>query len=177
MSMRWNYMPKALCLIQITAEHQDCPCFTVFITIKTSSQNISITLSQISLKLHEHRGCYWRKKLPWTILEEQFPVPRNTAASKIGDGVISLLWQLRCHCKPDHNKFSPSFTTVVAIFTHYMNVGFGKQTFTEFWHVCLEQNNCHAFMFFWRCCSKRLSFISKCSRNKRKTKEMFKYIA
>ena len=37
---------------------------------------------------------------------------------------------------------------MVAIFPHYMNVGFGKQTFTEFWHVCLEQNNRHAFMFF-----------------------------
>ena len=44
-------MSKALCFIQITAEHQDCPCFTVFITIKTSSQNISIALLQIPLKL------------------------------------------------------------------------------------------------------------------------------
>ena len=159
MSMRWSYMPKALCLIQITAEHQDCPCFTVFITIKTSSQNISITLSQISRRLLEQK------------------VSVNDFGTVPGKGVLSLLWQLRCHCNPDHNKFSPSFTTVVAIFTHYMNVGFGKQTFTEFWHVCLEQNNRHAFMLFWRCCSKRLSFISKCSRNKRKTKEMFKYIA
>ena len=24
----------------------------------------------------------------------------------IGDGVISLLWQLRCRCNPGHNKFS-----------------------------------------------------------------------
>ena len=71
----------------------------------------------MSLKLHEHWGGYWRKKLPWMILEEQFPVPRNTAASKIGNSVISLLWQLRCHCNPDHNKFHLfSNTTVVAIF-------------------------------------------------------------
>ena len=112
-------MSKALRLVQITVEHQDCPFFTVFLTIKTSSQNISITLLQISLKLHEHRGGYWRKKLPWTILEEQFPVPRNIAASKIGNGVISLLWQLQCHCNPDHNKFSTlSNTTVVLIFTN-----------------------------------------------------------
>ena len=91
--------------------------FSVFLTIKTLSQNISITLLQISLKLHEHRNRYWRKKLPWTILEEQFPVPRYTAASKIGNSVISLLWQLRCRCNPDHNKFSSlSNTTVVAIF-------------------------------------------------------------
>ena len=115
--MRWNCMSKALRLVQITVEHQDCQFFTVFLTRKTSSQNISITLLQISLKLHEHRGGYWRKKLPWIILEEQFSVPRYTAASKIGNSVISLLWQLRCRCKPDHNKFSSSSnTTVVAIF-------------------------------------------------------------
>ena len=84
-------MSKALCLLQITAKHQDCPFYTVFLTIKTSSQNISITLLQISLERHEHRGRYWRKKLQWTILEEQFQVPRYTAASKIGNRVISLL--------------------------------------------------------------------------------------
>ena len=51
------------------------------------------------------------------IFEEQFPVPTYTAASKIGNSVISLLRQLRCRCKPDHNKFSSlSNTTVVAIF-------------------------------------------------------------
>ena len=110
--MRWNCMSKALHFLQITAKQQYCPFFTVFL-----SQNISITLLQISLKLHEHRGRYWRKKLPWTILEEQFPVPRYTAASKIGNSVISLLWQLRCHCNPDQTKFSSlSNTTVVAIF-------------------------------------------------------------
>ena len=110
-------MSKALRFLQITAEHQDCPSFTVYLTIKTSSQNISITRSQISLKRDEHRSGYWRKKLLWTILEEQFPVPRNTAASKIGNGVISLLWQLRCHCNTDHNKCSSlSNTIVVAIF-------------------------------------------------------------
>ena len=65
----------------------------------------------------EDLGGYWRKKLPWMILEEQFPVPRYTAASKIGNSVISLLWQLQCHCNPDHNKFSSlSNATVVAIF-------------------------------------------------------------
>ena len=50
------------------------------------------------------------------ILEEQFPLPRNTAVSKIGNGVISLLCQLRCHYNPDHNKVSSlSNTTVVLI--------------------------------------------------------------
>ena len=115
--MRWNCMSKALRFLQITAEHQDCPFFTVFLTTKSLSQNISITLLQISLKLHEHRVCCWRKKLPWVIFEEQFPLPRYTAASKVGNSVSSLLWQLWCHCNPDHNKFSSSSNTaVVAIF-------------------------------------------------------------
>ena len=65
--------------------------FSTFLTIKTSSKNISITLLQSSLKLQEHRGGYWKKKLSLTILEEQLPVPRDTAASKIGNGIISLL--------------------------------------------------------------------------------------
>ena len=91
--------------------------FTAFLIIKTLSQNFSKTLLQISLKLHEHRAGYWRKKLTWTILEEQFPVPRNSVVSKIANSVISLLWQLSCHCNPDHNKFSSlADTTVVAIF-------------------------------------------------------------
>ena len=43
-------------------------------------------------------------------------MPRNAAASKIGNSVISLLWQLRFHWNPDHNRFSSlSDTTVVAI--------------------------------------------------------------
>ena len=101
---RWNCMLKGLRFLQITAILQDCPFFTVLITIKTSSQNIAMTLLQISLKL------------PWTILEEQFQVLRNTAASKIGSDIISLPWQLRCYCNPDHNKNSPlSSTTVLAI--------------------------------------------------------------
>ena len=66
-------MPKALCLIQITAEHQDCPCFTVFITIKTSSQNISITLSQISRRLLKQK------------------VSVNDFGTVPGKGVLSLL--------------------------------------------------------------------------------------
>ena len=44
-------------------------------------------------------------------------MPRNIAPSKIGNGVISLLWQIPCHCIPDHDKFSSlSNKTVVAIF-------------------------------------------------------------
>ena len=52
---------------------------------------------------------------PVKILEEQFPVPRYSAASKIGSSVISI--SLRCHCNPDHNKFSSlSNATVLANF-------------------------------------------------------------
>ena len=94
-TVRRNFMSKVLHFLQKTAKQQYCPFLTVFLTIKTLSQNILITLLQISLNFHEHWGCYWKKKLPWMIFEEQFPVPRYTAASKIGNSVISLLWQLR----------------------------------------------------------------------------------
>ena len=57
-------MSKALRFLQITAKHQEFPFFLLFLTIKISSQNISITLLQISLKLDNYRGRYWRKKLP-----------------------------------------------------------------------------------------------------------------
>ena len=118
----WNYYEvkvhfKSARFLQIMAKHTDCPVFTVFETIKTSSQNILITLSGISLKLQGQRSGYWKNKLPRTILEDEFPVPRNIAASKISNGVILLLWQLRCYCNPDHNKFSSlSNTAVVVIF-------------------------------------------------------------
>ena len=48
-------MSKALRFLQITAEPHDFPFFTVFLTVKTSSQNISIKLLQILLKLCKHR--------------------------------------------------------------------------------------------------------------------------
>ena len=55
-TMGWNCLSKTLRFLQIRAKHQDYPFFTVFLTIKTSSQNISITLWQISLKLYQQRG-------------------------------------------------------------------------------------------------------------------------
>ena len=109
--MRWNCMSKVLRFLQITAKHQDFPFFTVFLTIKTLSQNIPITLLQSVLTSRTSRP----------LSEEKAPtndfIVRNNAASIIGNGVISLLWQLWCHCNPDHDKFSSfSNTTVVAIF-------------------------------------------------------------
>ena len=104
------------------------------VRMKTSSQSISTTLLQILLKLHEHGGDYRRKKLPWTILEEQFPVPRNTPVRKIGNSVISLLCQLRRHCNPDHNKFSSLSTTiVVAIFPNCFVLGY--VVYAQTWKV------------------------------------------
>ena len=50
-TMKRNCTSKTLCFLQITIEHEDYPVFTVFLTIKTSSQNITITLLQTSLKL------------------------------------------------------------------------------------------------------------------------------
>ena len=120
--MRWDCMSKALLFLQITAKHQDFPLFTVFVTIKTSSQNISITLLHIT----------------WTILKEQLPV-RNIAASIMGNGVISFLWQLRSHCNPDHDKFSSlSNTTVVALFP---NVCLWRRSLCSTWQV-LTLKNC-----------------------------------
>ena len=136
-TMRANCMSKAFRFLQITAKHQVWPFFTVFLTIKTSAQNISITFLQISVKPHEHR-C-WRKKLPEKILEEHLAVPRNTAASKIGNSVIPLLWQLWCRCNPNHNKFSSlSNTTVVASFP---NLCLWRRSYAQTWEV-LTLKNC-----------------------------------
>ena len=121
--MRWNCMSKALRFLQITAKHQDFPFLTVFLTIITSSQNISIKLLQILLKLHGHWGDRSGEKSSC----ERFckvPSAENYCWSKIGlNGVISLLW-LRCHCNTDHDKFS----SVVAIFLN----------------VCLWRSNLHS---------------------------------
>ena len=80
-------MSKALRFLQITIEHQDCPLLSELLTIKTSSRNISITLltdfaytARITRPLSEEKA-----PVSW------FPVPRNTAASKIGNSVILLL--------------------------------------------------------------------------------------
>ena len=116
----WNHYEVKLHVKSASFSTDNSQTSTPFFTVSNQKNFIpkySIKLLQISLKLHEHRGRYWRKKLPCSILEEQFLVPRYTAASKIGNSVISLLWQLRCRCNPDHNKFSSSSnTTVVAIF-------------------------------------------------------------
>ena len=74
-------MSKALRFLQITAKHQDFPFLTVFLTIITSSQNISITLLQILLKLHEHEVSVLEKKAPVNDFVK-FPVPKIIAEVK-----------------------------------------------------------------------------------------------
>ena len=68
-------------------------------------------------------------------------MPRNIAPSKIGNGVISLLWQIPCHCIPDHDKFSclPN-KTVVAIFP---NVCLWRRSYAQNWEV-LTLKNCYS---------------------------------
>ena len=44
---------------------------------KASSQNISITLKQISLKIHEHRGSHCRKKGPMNNFGRKTPSAEN----------------------------------------------------------------------------------------------------
>ena len=112
--MRWNCMSKALRFLQITAKPHDFPFLTVFLTVKTSSQTISIKLLQICLNFANIEKTVLAQKAPVNDFV-RFPVPWifNFAERKIGNGVISMLWQLWCHCNPDHDKFS---STVVAIF-------------------------------------------------------------
>ena len=105
---QWETEMWLLCLRNIKATE---------VGLKSFDQNFSFctnfTISELTQKLHEHPGRCWRKNLLWTIFEEQFPVPRYTAAGKIGNSIISLLWQLRCRCNPDHNKFPSLSNTIV----------------------------------------------------------------
>ena len=62
-------------------------------------------------------GCFKSPSFPYHVTKKRRALGTRMAASIIDNGFISLLWQLRCHCNPDHNKFSSlSITTVVAIF-------------------------------------------------------------
>ena len=110
--MRWNCMPKRFVFYSLRL---NIKIFLFFFCISNDKNFIpkypdnaltySVLTSRASRRLLEEKAS-----------ENDFIV-RNNAASIIGNGVISLLWQLRCHCNPDHDKFSslPN-TTVVAIF-------------------------------------------------------------
>ena len=70
-------MSKALRLEQITIKHQDSTFFTVFLTIKTSSQNISIKLLQVSLKPHETSRRLLEEKAPVNDFRRTVPSARE----------------------------------------------------------------------------------------------------
>ena len=112
--------------------------FTVFLTTKSLSQNITITLLQISLKLHEHRGGYWRKKLPWMILEEQFPGPRNTSVSKIGNSVI------RCYDNSDviATLIITNFNLyLIQLWCQFLQIfAYGDVVYAQTWEVLTLKN-------------------------------------
>ena len=63
-TMRWKCMSKALRFVQITAKHQDFPFPTVFLIIKTSFQNISITLLRFCLNFTNIKATVLEKNAP-----------------------------------------------------------------------------------------------------------------
>ena len=67
------------------------------------------------------------KVLPLTILEQQFPVPRNTAASKIGNGVISLLCEL--------DVIATLIITNTAVMKIFQNLEKGDVVYAQTWEV------------------------------------------
>ena len=112
-TISWNCISKALRFLQITAEHQDCAVFTLFLSKKVQPKGSRERSYRFNLNLTNIEAAIGGKSN-----RERFPVPRNTAAGEIADCIISLLRQLRCHCNHDHNKFSSlSNTAVVVIFS------------------------------------------------------------
>ena len=69
-----------------------------------------------------YRFCLNFTNIEATVLEKKapvndfvrFPNAENYCWSKTGNGVISLLWQLRCHCNANHNK-SSSLSNAIAV--------------------------------------------------------------
>ena len=68
-------MSKALRFVQITAKHQDFPFLTVFLIIKTSFQNISITLLRFCLNFTNIEAIVLEKNAPVNDFV-RFPMPR-----------------------------------------------------------------------------------------------------
>ena len=111
--MRWNCMSKGLRFLQITAKHQDFPFFYCISNYKNFIPKYPDNAFTDSVLTSWTTRWLLEEKAP----KKDFVLWENNAASIIGNGIISLLWQLWCHCNPDHDKFSSlSNTTVVAIF-------------------------------------------------------------
>ena len=68
-------------------------------------------------KLRHHKQKFGKIATTVVLDKDENLLWSGLQCQKIGNSVISLLWQLRSRCNPDHNKFSSlSNTTVVAIF-------------------------------------------------------------
>ena len=76
--MKSNRISNVVPFLLVMVFHQDCPLLTVFLSIKTSSQSISLTrytrphahTHAHTLKLYEYWGSYLLNTVPWTILEK-----------------------------------------------------------------------------------------------------------
>ena len=64
--------------------------FNVIVTLKNSSQNISITQAKFAQALRTLRWLV-EVQAPMKDFHENFPVPRNTVANELCHGVIALL--------------------------------------------------------------------------------------
>ena len=87
-------MSKALRFVQITAKHQDFPFLTVFLIIKTSFQNISITLLRFCLNFTNIEATVLEKKAPVNDFV-RFQMPRIIAEVK------QVMASFRCYDNSD----------------------------------------------------------------------------
>ena len=89
-------------------------------------------------------------------------MPRNIAASKIGNGVISLLWQLRCHCIPDHDKFSSLSNKIFQMFVYGDAVTLRIGRYWP-WKTVSISNHLHMPVRPMLCCIVWPSFLFDCT--------------
>ena len=139
--MRWKCMSKALRFLQITAKQQDFPFLTVFLIIKTSFQNISITLFRFCLNFTNIKATVLEKNAPVNDFV-RFPVPRISAEVKLVIGsfrcydssnVIATLMVTNFHFN----------TTDVAIFQMFV---YGDIVYAQTWYSTWKTVSSHLHM-------------------------------
>ena len=137
---RWNCKSKVLRFLQITAEHQDCPFFTVFLTIKTLSQNISIQHSyRFRLNLTNIEAAIGGKSSRERFWKNSSQCREILLQVKYLIALFRCYDNSKCHCNPDRDKLSSlSNTTLVAIFP---NLIYGDVVYAQAWEV-LTLKNC-----------------------------------
>ena len=113
---KWNYYEVKLHFKSASFSTDNChtsrlPNFYCYISNqKTFTPKYLDNASRTSTRLLE-------EKPPENDFEKEIPVPRNTAAIKIWRNFDAMTTELRCHCNPDQNEFSPLCNTdVVMIF-------------------------------------------------------------